>query len=81
MGLSYLWSGINRIQHLSVPHQKGLASKPVKYFANPKNQDLGIVKRQQKPNVKLIVAPFPEKQRGDLFFRKASSKIPLTTAL
>jgi hypothetical protein len=42
----------------------------------------GIVKRQGKPNVKLIVAPFPEKQRGsEQFFFQASSKIPLTTVL
>jgi hypothetical protein len=33
-------------------------------------QDLGIVKQQRKPKIKLIVAPFPEQQRGSdqLFF-------------
>ena len=68
--------------HFYVAHQKGLATDPVKYFAAPKNQDLGIVKRQRKPNVKLIVAPFPDKQRGsDQFFFQAFSRIPLTTAL
>ena len=62
-------------------YQKGKATDPVKYFASPENQVLGIVKRQRKPNVKLIVAPFPEKQRGtDDFFFQASSKSPLTTA-
>jgi len=68
--------------HFYVAHQKGKATDPVKYFAAPENQDLGIIKRQRKPNVKLIVAPFPDKQRGyGQFFFQASSKIPLTTAL
>jgi hypothetical protein len=70
------------LYHFYVAHQKGLASDPVKYFAAPENRDLGIVKRQRKPNVKLIIAPFPDKQRGsNQFFFQASSKIPLTTAL
>lgn len=70
------------LYHFYVAHQKGLATDPVKYFAAPKNQDLGIVKRQRKPNVKLIVASFPDKQRGsDQFFFQASSRILLTTAL
>jgi len=70
------------LYHFYVAHQKGKATDPVKYFASPENQDLGVVKRQRKPNVKLIVAPFPEKQRGtDQFFFQGFSKIPLTTAL
>jgi len=70
------------LYHFYVAHQKDKAIDPVKYFASPENQDLGIVKRQRKPNVKLIVAPFPEKQRGpDQFFFQGFSKIPLTTAL
>lgn len=70
------------LYHFYVAHQKGKATDPVKYFAASENQDLGIVKRQRKPNVKLIVAPFPDKQRGsDQFFFQASSQIPLTTAL
>lgn len=57
------------LYHFSVAHQKGKATDPVKYFADPKNRDLGIIKQQRKPNVKLIVAPFPEIQRGsDEFF-------------
>jgi hypothetical protein len=45
------------------------------------NQDLGIVKQQRKPNMKLIVALFPDKQRGTPeFFFQSSSQIPLTTA-
>ena len=70
------------LYHFYVAHQKGFASDPVKYFAAPENRDLGIVKRQRKPNVKLIIAPNPDQQRGsDQFFFQASSKIPLTTAL
>ncbi|MUG96974.1 IS4 family transposase [Scytonema sp. UIC 10036] len=70
------------LYHFYVAYQKGKATDPVKYFASPENQDLGIVKRQRKPNIKLIIASFPEKQRGtDQFFFQASSKSPLTTAL
>jgi hypothetical protein len=62
---------------------RGEAHEPVKYFANPDIQKcLGIVKRQRKPNKKLIVAPFPKKQRGsDQFFFQFSPKPPLTTCL
>ena len=58
------------LYHFYVAHQKGLANNPVKYFASPENQDLGIVKKRRKPLVKLIVAPFPELQRSspDFFF-------------
>jgi hypothetical protein len=70
------------LYHFYVAHQKGLASDPVKYFPAPENRDLGVVKRQRKPNIKLIVAPFPDQQRGsDQFFFQASSQIPLTTVL
>ena len=60
---------------------RGEASDPVKYFANPDIQKcLGIVKRQRKPKQKLIIAPFPVKQRGsDQFFFQFSPKRPLTT--
>ncbi len=62
---------------------RGEASDPVKYFADHDNQKcLGIVKRQRKPNQRLIVAPFPEKQRGyDQFFFQFPPKPPLTTCL
>lgn len=36
------------LYHFSVAHQKGLADDPVKYFAAPENQDLGVVKRLRK---------------------------------
>ena len=59
---------------------RGETADPVKYFAHPDNcKCLGIVKRQRKPNKKLIIAPFPDKQRGsDQFFFQSSSKLPLT---
>ncbi len=59
------------LYHFSVAHQKDTATNLVKYFAARENQDLGIVKQQRKPKVRLIVAPFPEQQRGsDQFFFK-----------
>jgi hypothetical protein len=70
-GLYYFHGAANR----------GETSDPVKYFANPDNQKcLGIVKRQRKPNKKLIVAPFPEKQRcSDHFFFQSLPKSLLIT--
>ena len=58
------------LYHFGVANQKGLAKDPVKYFASDENKDLGIVKQKRKNNSKLIVAPFPEKQRNtpDFFF-------------
>ena len=70
------------LYHFSVAHQKGLATNPVQYFAAPENQDLGIVKRLRKPKVKLIVAPFPEQQRGtEDFFFKPKAEVPLKTGV
>jgi len=62
--------------HFYVASQKGLTHDPIKYFAAPENRDLGIVKRRRKLNIKLIIAPFPERQKGsDSFFFQP----PLTT--
>lgn len=70
------------LYHFSVAHQKGLASDPVLYFAAPENQDLGIVKRQRKPNIRLIIAPFPDRQRNpDQFFFQPSAEPPLTKGI
>jgi len=70
------------LYHFSVAHQKGLAADPVQYFAAQENQDLGIVKRKRKPNIRLIVAPFPDRQRSpDEFFFKHPSKTPLTKGI
>ena len=58
------------LYHFGVANQKGEATDPVKYFAATENKDLGIVKQKRKNNTKLIVAPFPEKQRNtpEFFF-------------
>ena len=63
--------------------KRGEAHDPVKYFAHPDiRKCLGIIKRQRKPKQKLIIAPFPDQQRGsDQFFFQSSPKIPLTTCL
>ncbi len=69
------------LYHFSVARQKRLATDPVKYFAAPENQDLGIVKQKRKPNVRLIVAPFPERQRSrSQFFWQQSSERLLTNS-
>ena len=52
------------LYHFIVAYNKGTAQDPVKYFSAPENQDLGIVKRRRKPRMKLIVAPFPERQKN-----------------
>jgi hypothetical protein len=51
------------LYHFYVAHQQGKATDPIEYLAAPENRDLGIVKSQRKPNVKLIVTPFPDRQR------------------
>ncbi len=63
------------LYHFTVAYNHGTATDPVQYLAAPENQDLGIVKRQRKPNVKLIIAPFPDQQRGRPNFFSSS---PLT---
>ena len=72
-GLDYFHSASSR----------GEAHDPVKYFANPDIQKcLGIVKRQRKPQQRLIVAPFPDKQRDcDQFFFQFPPKSTLTACL
>ena len=62
------------LYHFGVANQKGEATDPVKYFAASENKDLGIVKQKRKNNNKLIVAPFPEKQRNtpEFFFSPQS---------
>jgi hypothetical protein len=62
--------------------RQGLANDPIKYFAAPENQDLGVVKTIRKPHVKLIIAPFPEHRHPeDPFFFQPASKTPLTVSL
>ncbi|NQZ63880.1 IS4 family transposase [Crocosphaera sp.] len=62
------------LYHFGVANQKGDAKDPVSYFSAPENKDLGIVKQLRKNKTKLIVAPFPEKQRNtpEFFFSAKS---------
>jgi hypothetical protein len=62
------------LYHFGVANQKGKAKDPVQYFAASENKDLGIVKQLRKNNTKLIVAPFPDKQRNtsEFFFSSLS---------
>ena len=70
------------LYHFSVAHQKGLTDNPLKYFTAPENQDLGIVKSIRKPPIRLIIAPFPERQKNSPdFFFSTSSQTLLTTVL
>ncbi len=70
------------IYHFYVARQKGKATDRIEYFCAPENRDLGIVKSQRKPHIKLIVAPFPDRQRGlNQYFFETFSEIPLTTAI
>ena len=70
------------LYHFSVAHQKGLTDDPIQYFAAPENRDLGVVKSIRKPRVRLIIAPFPDRQKNEEnFFFSPNSQIPLTTGI
>ena len=70
------------LYHFSVARQKGLTDDPIQYFADPKNRDLGIVKSVRKPRVRLIIDPFPDRQKNsEEFFFSPNSQTLLTTAL
>ncbi len=47
------------LYHFSVAYDKGKATDPVKYFADPKNQDLGVVKYLRKTEQKIDLSPNP----------------------
>jgi hypothetical protein len=47
------------IYHFTQDRHKGTASDPIAYFADPKNNDLGIVKQKRKQIPKLDLRPFP----------------------
>jgi hypothetical protein len=77
ISLEMIYRGLYYFQGAS---SRGEASDPVKYFAAPEQKILGVVKTVRKPNKKLIVAPFPEKQRGtDQFFFQIPPNSLLTT--
>lgn len=43
----------------NVAYDKGKATDPIKYFAAPENQDLGVIKTIRKPLPNLDLSPFP----------------------
>jgi hypothetical protein len=45
--------------HFTQARAKGQATDPVKYFADPENQDLGVVKVLRKPQPRLDLSPYP----------------------
>ena len=45
------------LYHFSVAYTKGKATNIVKYFAEPENRDLVIVKTVRKPQSKLDLSP------------------------
>ena len=66
------------LYHFYVAEQKGKATDPIEYSVAPENQDLGVVKQQRKPHIKLIVAPFPHRPLGsDQFFARGIFWNPL----
>ena len=78
------------LYHFYVAHHNGLATDPVKYFADPTNRDLGVVKSIRKLFKKLIIDPFPDRispsegsraNREGPFFFEPSAQTCLTTAL
>lgn len=46
------------LYHFSVANSKGKADDPIKYFAAPENQDLGVVKYLRKPVSRLDLSPW-----------------------
>jgi hypothetical protein len=48
------------LYHFTVAYDKGKATNPVKYFASPENQDLGVVKSLREAQQKIDLSPFPE---------------------
>lgn len=68
------------LYHFSVAYQKGLADNPIKYFAKSENRDLGIVKSIRKPHIRLIIAPFPARQKNSPNFFFSNSQNQLTNA-
>ncbi|MCL1470915.1 IS4 family transposase [Argonema antarcticum A004/B2] len=47
------------LYHFTVAYDKGKATDPIQYFADPSNQDLGVIKALRKTEGKLDLSPFP----------------------
>jgi hypothetical protein len=59
---------IRGLYHFSIAYQNGLADDPVKYFAAPENQDLGVVKRVRKKRPPKTDPPPPDEDLTTLCF-------------
>ena len=47
------------LYHFNNACNKGLATDPVSYFADPQNEDLGVIMRLRKKQVTLDLSPYP----------------------
>lgn len=56
ISLEMLFRGL---YHFTQARHKGTATDPIAYFADPTNQDLGIVKQKRKQIPKLDLSPYP----------------------
>lgn len=64
ISLEMLYRGL---YHFSVAYDKGLATDPIAYFADPRNQDLDVVKALRKKRPRLEFAPFPKTLTSESF--------------
>ena len=64
ISLEMLYRGL---YHFSVAYDKGLATDPIDYFADPRNQDLDVVKSLRKKRPRLELAPFPKNLTSESF--------------
>jgi len=56
ISLEMLYRGL---YHFNTAYNKGLATDPVAYFADPKNRDLGVIKPLSKSQKRLDLSPYP----------------------
>lgn len=56
ISLEMLFRGL---YHFTQARHQGNASDPITYFADPQNQDLGVVKQKCKQIPKLDLSPYP----------------------
>ena len=56
-----------KLYHFTVAYEKGKATDPIKYFTDPSNQDLAVVKVLRKPLEKLELSPFPLPLNAKIF--------------
>jgi hypothetical protein len=64
ISLEMLYRGL---YHFSVAYDKGRATDPIAYFADPQNQDLDVVKSLRKKRPQLEFTPFPKTLTAESF--------------